>query len=485
MNRSKLILTLAVVFLVALCSEAVETTCLRCEYLTDPPGIDAANPRLSWLISSSRRGEKQTAFQILVASSVKLLQNDKGDLWDSGKVISDETSQIIYSGSPLISRQTCFWKVRSWDRDGKPGDWSPAGHWQMGLLQPADWSAKWITAGKPAPLSSARLVIRRATYEAVEEAGAADVTAALASQVKQDRLVMVVNNKTLGVDPARNLSKRLRVEYELGGRLQQKEIRENQTLVLPEEPANVPYLRKPFELNSSGEHAILYASALGLYEVHINGKRVGDHVLAPDWTDYRKRVRYQAYDVTALVERGKNAMGALLANGWYSGHIGNGGNRFFGKEPAFIAQLEVTYTDGRIERIVTDNSWKSHPGPILASDFMLGEDYDARQEVKGWDQAGMDENQWMAVNARDESTRAIEAQVMEPVRQIFEITPKAVTEPKPGCWVFDLGQNMVGVVRLKVSEPAGTKVTLRHAEMLNPNGTIYTKNLRGAPSIDH
>ncbi len=233
------------------------------------------------------------------------------------------------------------------------------------------------------------------------------------------------------------------------------------------------------------EHAILYASALGLYEVHINGKRVGDHVLAPDWTDYRKRVRYQAYDVTALVERGKNAMGALLANGWYSGHIGNGGNRFFGKEPAFIAQLEVTYTDGRTERIVTDNSWKSHPGPILASDFMLGEDYDARQEVKGWDQAGLDENQWMAVNTRDESTRAIEAQVMEPVRQIFEITPKAVTDPKPGCWVFDLGQNMVGVVRLKVSAPAGAKVTLRHAEMLNPNGTIYTKNLRGAPSIDH
>ena len=142
MNRSKLILILAVVFLVVVCSEAVETTYLRCEYLTDPIGIDAANPRLSWLISSSRRGEKQTAFQILVASSMKLLQNDKGDLWDSGKVVSDETSQINYSGAPLFSRQTCFWKVRSWDRDGKPGDWSPAALQFEGKFEQGPWPCR-------------------------------------------------------------------------------------------------------------------------------------------------------------------------------------------------------------------------------------------------------------------------------------------------------------------------------------------------------
>jgi alpha-L-rhamnosidase len=485
MNRLKHILVLGVVLAAGVCFADVETQNLRCEYLTDPPGIDAASPRLSWIITSSRRGEKQTAYQILVASSAKLLDDDRGDLWDSGKVVSDESSQIVYSGKPLISRQNCFWKVRIWDRDDNSTHWSPVAQWQMGLLQPADWNAQWITANTPASNSTAPLIIRRATYEVVENEKAVDVTAVLAGQVKENRLSLVVNNKTLGGDPGQNMPKRLRVEYELGGQSFKKEVNENQKLVLPEKPETVWYLRKSFAANMPIRRAVLYATALGLYEVHINGQRVGDHVLAPDWTDYRKRVRYQAYDVTSLLKRGDNAIGALLANGWFSGHIGNGGNQFFGKTPAFLAQLEVTYADGGVERLVTDDSWKSHRSPIIASDFMMGEDYDARLEVKDWDKPGLNERKWLPVTVRDESSRRLEAQVMEPVRQICEIKPKAVTQPKPGSWVYDLGQNMVGVVRLKVSAPAGTEVTLRHAEMLNPNGTLYTKNLRGAPSVDH
>ena len=485
MNPSKHILTLGAILLAGICSAAVVTENLRCEYLTDPLGIDAISPRLSWILSSNQRGEKQTAYQILVASSLKMLNHDQGDLWDSGKVSSDDNSQIIYSGSPLISRQSCFWKVRTWNRDGNPGAWSPVAQWHMGLLQASDWNAKWITAEVPDSSASASLVIRRAIYEAVGNSGVADVTAALARQVKGNRLSVLVNNKTLGVDPAQNLVKRLRVDYELGGKAFTKETDENQTLVIPEDSAGVRYLRKPFELKSPVQRAVLYATALGLYDVHINGRRVGDHVLAPDWTDYRKRVRYQAYDVTALVKRGDNAIGALLANGWFSGHIGNGGNAFFGKVPALLAQLEVTYADGRTEQVVTDASWKSQRSPILSSDFMLGEDYDARLEVKGWDQSGLDESKWVPVDVRDESSRRLEAQVMEPVRQICELKPKTVTEPKPGGWVYDLGQNMVGVVQLKVSAPAGTKITLRHAEMLNPDGTLYTRNLRGATSVDH
>jgi alpha-L-rhamnosidase len=243
-------------------------------------------------------------------------------------------------------------------------------------------------------------------------------------------------------------------------------------------------LRKSFALSSSVQHAVLYATALGLYEVHINGQRVGDHVLAPDWTDYRKRVRYQAYDVTALLKNGDNAIAALLGNGWYSGHIGNGGYQFFGKAPAFFAQLEVTYTDGHTARVVSDASWKSHPSPILSSDFMLGEDYDARLEVKNWDEPALEDSQWDAAGTRDESL-PLEAQVMEPVRQICEIKPKKVTQARPGCWIYDLGQNMVGMVRLQVSALAGTEVTLRHAEMLDPDGSLYTKNLRRATSTDH
>ncbi len=485
MNSSKLLLTLGTVLLAGWCSAAVATKNLRCEYLSDPLGIDATSPRLSWILTSEQRSEKQTAYRVLVASSAKLLSQNTGDLWDSGKVVSDETSQIVYSGSPLLSRQSCFWKVQVWDRDGKPGAWSSVAQWHMGLLNPTDWNAQWIIGQAPTSNALASLVIRRATYEAVEHSAVADVTKALARQVKNNQLSVEVNNKSLGVDPAQNVVKRLRVEYELGGKSMTKEIGENQTLVLPDDAKSIPYLRKPFVLKQSVQRAVLYATALGLYEVHLNGQRVGDHVLAPDWTDYRKRVRYQAYDVTTLLKRGDNTLGALLANGWFSGKIGNGANAFFGKVPAFFAQLEVTYADGHTEQIVTDASWKSLRSPILASDFMLGEDYDARLEVKGWDKPGLDDSKWTVVGVRDESSRRLEAQVMEPVRKVIELKSKTVTEPKPGSWVYDLGQNMVGVVRLKVSAPAGTRLTLRHAEMLNDNGTIYTKNLRGAPSVDH
>ncbi|HEX3800074.1 MAG TPA: family 78 glycoside hydrolase catalytic domain [Verrucomicrobiae bacterium] len=466
-------------------ASAAEVTHLRCEYLTDPLGLGTLSPRLSWLITSSLRGEKQTAYQILVASSLKLLQSDQGDLWDSGKVASGETSQISYAGTALGSRQNCFWKVRAWDRSGNACDWSAVAHWQMGLLSAADWSAKWISAGTPPVPMVSSLTIRRAIYETVERNRGADVTTAVSALVKQNHLTMTVNNKSLGVDPAPNVVKRLYIEYDLDGAPFTNEVQENQMLTIPRQSPGVPYLRKAFELNSQVEHATLYASALGLYEVDINDQRVGDHVLAPDWTDYRKRVRYQAFDVTQLVKQGQNAVGAILANGWYSGHIGNGGNHFFGTEPAFLAQLEVTFKDGRSERIATDDSWKSHASPILDTDFMMGEDYDARRELRGWDEPGLNESEWIPVHTRVESQLAIESQVMEPVREICELKSKTVTEPKPDSWVFDLGQNMVGVVRLKISAPAGTEITLRHAEMLNPNGTVYTANLRGAPSIDH
>ena len=253
--------------------------------------------------------------------------------------------------------------------------------------------------------------------------------------------------------------------------------------VVPAGPVSM--LRKAVGLGDKQiASARLYVTALGLYEMQINGKRVGDHILAPEWTDYRKRVRYQVYDVASMLKSGDNAIGAMLAGGWYSGHIGNGGVRHWGKVPALLTQLEVTYSDGSVERFVTDESWKVHASPIVSSDFMLGEDYDARQEVQGWAEPGLDDSKWGAASVRDEAARPLEGQVMEPVRELEVLKAKSVKEVKPGSWVFDLGQNMVGVVRLKVSAPAGTKLTLRHAEVVNSDGTLYVTNLRGAPSID-
>ena len=480
--RLKLIAIFGVVLIARVCCAEIEN--LRCEYLQNPLGIDATNPRLSWIITSNRRGERQTAYQILVASSVKLLKQSQGDLWDSGKVVSDQTSQICYRGHGLISRQPCFWKVRIWLRDGNRSRWSQVARWEMGLLNPGDWSAKWITAKEPVLPLSAPLVIRRATYGAIGSSGAADVTTIVAGCVKENRLILVANDKTLAGDPDNKQPKRLHADYEIGGQSFTKEINENETLTIPQQQERAPYLRKTFNLTRPAKRAMLYATALGIYEVRINGRRVGDHLLAPGWTDYRKRLRYQAYDVTSMLKQGQNAMAALLASGWYSGRIGRG-NQFLDRAPALLAQLEVTYLDGRSEQIVTDSSWKTHLSPILTSDIYGGEDYDARLEIERWDEAALDDSQWEPVKVRAQHDIALDAQVMEPVRQIREIKPKSVTEPKPGCWVFDLGQNMAGVVRLKVSAPSGTKVTLRHGEMLNPDGTPYTRNLGAAASLDH
>ncbi len=485
MTRLRLTLCSILLLLNGLCHAEIQVKHLRCEYLVNPIGIDAETPRLSWTLESRQRGEKQTAYQILVASSPQALKRDQGDLWDSGKVTSDETSQIVYQGTALPSRQSCFWKVRTWDAKGRPSAWSAPAEWRMGLMKEIDWSARWITPRLSATNAPRSLVIRKAIYEAIETSASADVTATVVREVKDNSVSLEVNNNILGGDPARNHVKRLRVDYELDGKALSKVVDENQTLSIPEQLPGIRYLRKSFQVESSVKQAVLYASALGLYEACLNGERVGDHILAPDWTDYRKRVRYQAYDVTGLLKRGDNALGAVLAHGWFSGRIGNGKRQFFGKEPAFLAQLELTYADGTTERIVSNDSWKAHLSPILSTDFMLGESYDARMEMPDWCSPRLSDADWTGVMERNENGRRLEAQVMEPVRKIGELKSRSVTEPQPGKWVFDLGQNMVGVVRLKVKAPSGTEITLRHAEMLNSDGTIYTKNLRGAPSVDH
>ena len=252
------------------------------------------------------------------------------------------------------------------------------------------------------------------------------------------------------------------------------------------EPQPVPILRKEFKLaDKPVASARLYVTALGLYKILINGRMANDHFLAPDWTDYRKRVRYQVYDVTSRVRQGENVMLVGLGSGWYCGHIGNGGYQFFGTAPALLAQLEVTYADGATKRIISDANWKTHASPIVSADFFLGESCDPKgAAAMNFADVGLDDSSWPNAVVRHEAPRKIEAQVMQPVRELAKLKPKAITEPKGGHWTFDMGQNMVGVVRLNVRASEGTKITIRHAEMLNPDGTIYTTNLRGAPSVD-
>ncbi|MFE9964569.1 alpha-L-rhamnosidase [Streptomyces sp. NPDC005525] len=244
-------------------------------------------------------------------------------------------------------------------------------------------------------------------------------------------------------------------------------------------------LRHEFRLKrSSVARARLYSTALGLYEAHLNGERVGEDRLAPGWTDYRKRVQYQTYDVTKLVRSGANALGVTVATGWYAGNVGMFGPHQYGERPAFLAQLEVTYTDGSTERVLSGTDWRAATGPVTSADIMSGEEYDARLETKGWTHPGFDDSAWVAADVVDKVSAALVAEAGGPTRVERTLPARKMTEPKPGVFVYDLGQNMVGAVRLTVSGKAGTTVRLRHAEVLNPDGTIYTTNLRSARATD-
>ncbi|CAG0937251.1 Alpha-L-rhamnosidase [Thermoflexales bacterium] len=256
----------------------------------------------------------------------------------------------------------------------------------------------------------------------------------------------------------------------------------------PRTSSPAPYLRKAFTLQKQFVTAKLYATALGLYECHLNGVRVGDAFLTPGWTDYSRRIQYQAYDVTEFLRSGPNAFGAILGDGWGVGHIAWLGRQHYADRPQFLAQIVLTYSDGSQEIIATDNGWKVTQGPILESDMLMGEGYDARRELTGWSNPGYSDASWWPVEVLPDQGAALVATNGPTVKRHEVLQPVNIREipnhVRPR-WIFDLGQNMVGWVRLVVHGAKGTTITLRYAEALNPDGTLYTTNLRTARSTDY
>lgn len=250
-------------------------------------------------------------------------------------------------------------------------------------------------------------------------------------------------------------------------------------------------LRKEFTARKQVRRATLTASALGVYEIRINGRRVGDHVLAPEWTNYHKRVQYQTYDVTTEISEGANAIGAMLGDGWYAGRLGISHidkelplRGFYGRHPHLLVQLDIEYQDGTQDRILSDETWKSTTeGPIRKACILDGEVYDARMEQAGWDSPGFNAREWQGVHILHEMKAALVAQLYPPIRITQELKPVKILEPSPGLYVVDFGQNIAGWCRIQVNGPAGTAIRLRHAEVLEADGSgnIYRDNLRMKP----
>ncbi|SDG92431.1 glycoside hydrolase family 78 protein [Chitinophaga filiformis] len=391
----------------AFCVDALGQTqvaSLLCENRVNPMGVDVPRPLFSWQLSGNRRNIHQSAYEVRVGTSSKLLSQGKELAWNSGKVSTDQSVHVPYGGALLSSGKKYYWQVRIWDDKGQASGWSPVAEWQMGLLQAGDWKASWIEPG-----------------------------------FVQDSILR---------------------------------------------PS--PLFRKTFQAGKKIQSATAYITARGMYEAHINGQRVGDALLTPGWTSYRKRLQYQQYDVTNLLRQGANAIGVTLGVGWYSGYLAwEDSKNHFGSKIGLLFQLHIQYTDGTEEVITSDNSWKSSTGSILYSEIYNGETIDARKEKEGWSDPGYNDQGWSGVQLSSDNNKSnLITTVNEPVRKHEQFKPARIFTTPAGEKVMDFGQNLVGWVQVQLKGHAGDSIVLQHAEVLDKKGNFYTENLRRAKQKD-
>jgi len=398
----KIIFTAFAILIAGTCLAQLKVQQLLTENLVNPISIDTQTPRFNWkVVENDKQNVMQTAYEIRVSAGSSSTNGKQ--VWNSGKISSDQSIYVPYAGPLLTSGQRYYWQVRIWDNYGHSSGWSEAAWWQMGLLNPVDWTAKWITPG-----------------------------------------------------------------YTEDAKMRPS-----------------PLFRKGFHLHKKVKYAVAYITAHGLYEASINGHRVGDAYLTPGWTSYNKRLQYQAYDVTSLLQNGNNTVGAILGSGWYRGHLAWGNNfDIYGKDIALLFQLQVTYDDNSTEKIISDDSWKSATGAIQNSEIYYGETIDAHKEQKGWGTAGFNDKDWSGVTVQDFPKNTLIATYNEPVKQHEQFKPIHIFKTPKGDQVIDFGQNLVGWVKLKVGGRAGDSIKISHAEILDKAGEFYTENLREATSKD-
>lgn len=538
-------------------SSDLSVTELKCDSMTDPMGVDSSPPRLSWQLRGSGRNQRQTAWQVVIASSAENLSADRGEVWDSGKVMSGEQLFRPYAGRALKSGERVVWKVRVWDEKGRASAWSAPASWTMGLLAPSEWKARWITdpellrwlrprqgyhseeskdaattkwiqvdLGATKKIDAVRLYALR--YTVPERLGfplrfkielSDDPSLAKPTLLADQTLADVTQKNANLIDlPGRRLSGRYlrltatklraesgvaclafsQIEVLSGGKniavgakvtasdswerdqwsaaavvdgldLPRANPRANSTLLL----------RREFTVRNGIKRALLFVSGLGHYEASLNGIRVGQGLLTPGWTAYDKTRLYDTYDVTALLKSGANAAGLCLGSGMYNVQEG----RYVKFTSPFkpltaIAQLRIDYDDGQVEEIATDEHWRVAKGPITFSNVYGGEDYDARLEPVGWNQAGFNDQAWTpAVIGPDFQGKLLGASESSPAFRTYEtLAPVTVKQLRTAVSVYDFGQNAAVMPRLRVRGGVGAVVKLRPAELLLPDGRIDTSS---------
>ncbi len=471
-------------------SAAVEPAQLRCEYRLNPRGIDAVNPRLSWTLEARDQGSdavrdiRQTAYQVLVATSETLLQNGKADLWDSGKVESDRSIQVEYSGKPLASRMDCYWKVRVWSGSGsptakpEPSPWSKPAFWSMGLLDEKAWTAKWISTEvvDPAPEASGTLRIVKAVYAARDGSGSADVTALVAAKVSNNTLAFKVQPDQLGGDPVPNKVKDLKVDYELNGKPGTVVAADFRSLTLPPRtslvpgPLDAPYIRKTFSLDAIPESAVATVNVLGFYELYVNGVKVGDDVLSPALSNYHKRSFYVTYDLRPHLRKGTNVIGLWTSRGWYWKVLDGRANPAVLHDTA-IARVQLDMVvKGQPVRIATDGGWrcKASGRSILGTwswNQMGGELVDARLEDHHWADPKTSDESWYPVVVVDAPPIPAEAQKCPPTRVIKTMPAVAHSSLDGGRHELDFGSNLTGWMSLRLRGlRAGQEISIRYSD---------------------
>jgi len=397
----------------------LEVKHLTCEQSVAPLWIDTPSPVLGWRLFSDGRNVLQKAYQVLVADSYEQLSNDVGNCWNSGKVASGNSIQVVYGGKPLQSAKTYHWKVKVWDNQENESDWSEPQTWQMGLLSPDDWDkAQWI---------------------ALEELPA---------------------NKRV-VPGLENLRSPL-----LANQGDMKN--------------TLPLLRRNFHVEKPLKKATAFISGLGHFELFLNGEKVGDHFLDPGWTNYEQYALYVTFDVTPYLNEGANACGIMLGNGFYHTPrerylkcvVSHG-------YPKAICKMILEYEDGSIKNIITDNTWKAAPSPITFSSIYGGESYDARLEQDHWHKPEFDDSRWQQALVVDGPPQ-LRSQTATPLKIMDTFEPKTVFQSKTGEWVYDLGQNASGIIRLSVKGKKGQAVQVFPGELIDDDQAV-TQRASGGP----